>query len=52
MLCPYRVVYLPENSCNFENLFDVQYYPLSGQSRNDIQPGVPFSVLGTISVEF
>jgi iron complex outermembrane receptor protein len=36
---------------NFTNLFDETYYETS-QSRDIIYPGAPFTVLGTVSVEF
>jgi len=37
---------------NIRNLFDVEYFAGSDNSRNQIQPGAPFTILGTFSVEF
>lgn|GEM_PF-3386726 len=36
---------------NFKNVFDVRYYEGS-QSREVVQPGAPFTVLGTVSWKF
>lgn len=36
---------------NFKNLFDVRYFAGS-QSRQQVIPGEPFTVLGTVSVQF
>ena len=36
---------------NFKNLFDKEYFE-SSQNASLIYPGVPFTVLGTVSVEF
>ena len=36
---------------NFKNLFDVEYIE-GTQSRQQVRPGAPFTVLGTVSVEF
>ena len=36
---------------NFKNLFDKEYFE-SSQNTSLIYPGVPFTVLGTVSVEF
>ena len=36
---------------NFKNLFDVRYFEGS-QSREEVIPGEPFTVLGTVSFEF
>ena len=36
---------------NFKNLFDVRYFAGS-QSREEVIPGEPFTVLGTVSFEF
>jgi len=38
-------------SLNFKNLFDVDYYE-SARDRNAVFPGAPFTVLGTVSVNF
>ena len=38
-------------SVNFQNLFDVDYYA-SARSRVRVDPGAPFSVLGTVSWQF
>lgn len=37
---------------NINNLFNVDYIEDSGQCRNRINPGEPFTVRGTVSVEF
>ncbi|MEB3336206.1 MAG: TonB-dependent receptor [Leptolyngbyaceae bacterium] len=37
---------------NVNNLFNVDYIEDSGQRRNRINPGAPFTVRGTVSVEF
>lgn len=37
---------------NIRNLFDVEYFAGSDSSRTQIQPGAPFTVLGSFSVEF
>lgn len=37
---------------NIRNLFDVKYFAGSDSSRNQIQPGAPFTILGTFSVGF
>jgi len=37
---------------NINNLFNVDYIEDSGQRRNRINPGEPFTVRGTVSVEF
>ena len=36
---------------NFRNLFDIDYFAGSDGSRNQIQPGAPFIILGTFSVQ-
>ena len=36
---------------NFKNLFDIDYIE-SGTNRTRINPGIPFTVLGSLSVEF
>ena len=36
---------------NFENLFDIRYFE-SAQNRNIVNPGAPFTVLGTIAWQF
>ena len=36
---------------NIRNLFDTEYYETS-QFRNIVYPGAPFTVVGTLSVEF
>lgn len=44
--------YRPGNwqaALNFRNLFDVRYY--TGGFRTGVQPGAPFTVLGTLSME-
>jgi iron complex outermembrane recepter protein len=35
---------------NFKNLFDVRYF--EGSGREEVTPGDPFTLLGTVSVEF
>ena len=37
---------------NIRNLFDVEYFAGSDSSRTQIQPGAPFTILGTFSLEF
>ena len=37
---------------NFRNLFDIDYFQNSANSRRGVAPGEPFTVLGTVSVEF
>ncbi|MEN9566697.1 MAG: hypothetical protein RLZZ69_1893 [Cyanobacteriota bacterium] len=37
---------------NFKNLFDVRYFEGSGGGREEVTPGDPFTVLGSISVKF
>ena len=38
---------------NIENLFDIEYFSsASFESRLQVNPGAPFTILGTISVEF
>ncbi|AFY87401.1 TonB-dependent receptor [Chroococcidiopsis thermalis] len=37
---------------NFRNLFDVKYYESVNFGRGAIQPGTPFTVIGSFSVEF
>ncbi|PIG94152.1 TonB-dependent receptor [Gloeocapsopsis sp. IPPAS B-1203] len=37
---------------NINNLFNVDYIEGTGQRRNRIDPGAPFTVRGTLSVEF
>ena len=37
---------------NIRNLFDVEYFAGSDGSREQIQPGAPFTILGTFSLEF
>jgi len=37
---------------NIRNLFDIDYFAGSDGSRNQIQPGAPFTILGTFSMEF
>ena len=36
---------------NVENLFDIEYFA-SGRGRSSVQPGDPFTILGTIAVDF
>jgi iron complex outermembrane recepter protein len=36
---------------NVKNLFDVEYYE-SANNRNTVYPGAPFTILGTVAVEF
>ncbi|MBN3942870.1 MAG: TonB-dependent receptor [Nostoc sp. NMS9] len=36
---------------NFNNLFNVNYIDV-GQNRTSITPGEPFTVVGSLSVEF
>ena len=36
---------------NIENLFDIEYFA-SGRGRTRVQPGDPFTILGTIAVDF
>lgn len=36
---------------NIKNLFDVYYFE-SASSRNSVYPGAPFTMLGTVSVQF
>ena len=36
---------------NFQNLFDAEFFQ-GGQGRRFVEPGAPFTVLGTVSVEF
>ncbi|WP_250123335.1 TonB-dependent siderophore receptor [Chroococcidiopsis sp. CCMEE 29] len=36
---------------NFKNLFDIDYY-VHAFGRQDIKPGAPFTVVGSLSVEF
>jgi len=38
-------------SVNFKNLFDVDYIE-SGIGRVQIKPGEPFTVIGSVSVQF
>ncbi|KAF3889907.1 MULTISPECIES: TonB-dependent siderophore receptor [Nostocales] len=48
------IYYKKENvrvALNIKNLFDIQYFE-SAQSRTQIFPGAPFTVLGTLSLEF
>ena len=48
------VYYKRENfraALNFKNLFDVRYF-VGSQDREQVIPGAPFTVLGTVSVEF
>jgi iron complex outermembrane receptor protein len=48
------IFYRRENwqaALNFKNLFDVDYYE-SARDRNAVFPGVTFTVLGTLSVNF
>ena len=38
---------------NIENLFDIEYFSSTNfDSRLGVNPGAPFTILGTISVEF
>jgi len=37
---------------NFRNIFDVEYYTSSSGSGDFVNPGAPFTVLGTISWQF
>ena len=37
---------------NIRNLFDIEYFAGSDGSRTQIQPGAPFTILGTFSLEF
>lgn len=37
---------------NIQNLFDVNYIESTGNNRGRINPGEPFTILGSISVEF
>lgn len=39
-------------SLNFRNLFDTQYYEGSRENRREIYAGVPFTVLGSVKLEF
>ena len=39
-------------SLNFRNLFDVEYYEGSRENRREIYAGVPFTVLGTLRLEY
>ncbi|HJU06282.1 MAG TPA: TonB-dependent receptor [Nitrospiraceae bacterium] len=39
-------------SLNFRNLFDTQYYDAAQNSRVIIYPGAPFTVLGSIRLEY
>lgn len=39
-------------SLNFRNLLDTQYYEGSRENRREIYPGVPFTVLGTLRLEY
>jgi iron complex outermembrane recepter protein len=41
-----------EASLNFQNLFDVDYIKSSETYREAIRPGNPFTVIGSVSVEF
>lgn len=49
------IFYKRENwrfAVNFKNLFDTEYVESTGNSRVRINPGIPFTVLGTIRFEF
>ena len=38
---------------NFKNLFDINYIEsIGGQNRVAVNPGIPFTIVGSISVEF
>lgn len=37
---------------NIKNLFDVEYFAGSDGGRTRVQPGAPFTILGTLAVEF
>ncbi|WP_144873884.1 TonB-dependent receptor domain-containing protein, partial [Hyella patelloides] len=38
---------------NIENLFDIEYFASTNfDSRSSVNPGAPFTILGTIAVEF
>jgi iron complex outermembrane recepter protein len=37
---------------NFRNLFDVKYYESVNFGRGAIQPGAPFTVVGSFAIEF
>lgn len=37
---------------NFKNIFGVEYFEGSDSSRNQIQPGAPLTVIGSLSIEF
>jgi iron complex outermembrane recepter protein len=37
---------------NFKNLFDTEYFVGTQGSRTQVDPGAPFTVLGTVGVEF
>lgn len=41
-----------EAAINIKNLFDVEYFESVNYGRLTIQPGVPFAVIGSFSVEF
>jgi iron complex outermembrane receptor protein len=37
---------------NFQNLFDVNYFPSSAQFRESVYVGDPFTVVGSVSIQF
>ncbi len=37
---------------NFQNLFDIDYFESSGNTRFRVNPGEPLTVIGTVAVEF
>ena len=38
---------------NIENLFDIEYFASTNfDSRLGVNPGTPFTILGTVAVEF
>ncbi|NEO27244.1 MAG: TonB-dependent siderophore receptor [Kamptonema sp. SIO4C4] len=50
-----RLSYRRDNwvaALNFKNLFDIDYVESRGFGRVAIQPGIPFTVVGSISIEF
>ncbi len=49
------VYYRRENwraALNFKNLFDVRYFESSAFGRERITPGAPFTIIGSVAVEF
>ncbi|ASC71749.1 TonB-dependent siderophore receptor [Halomicronema hongdechloris C2206] len=50
-----RISYQRDNweaALNFKNLFDIDYVESPGFGRFSLDPGIPFTVIGTFSVEF